>query len=245
MRPANSQVLSLALHVFLAAMLVWIGARSPVVLPKTVSGPSRLVRLLGPHRRTAADRGGGSNRTQLPARRGAPPPRAHRTFILPPQSTEPKLSIPQTVAIAVPEPALIAAQIGDPFSRYASGSLGKGGGLSAGNRGCCDGIGDGRTGRPGLGSQRIRPTTPPRLLYQVEPEFSEEARKAKYQGIVVLSIEVDINGRARDIRVVRSLGLGLDEKAVEAVAQWRFQPGSVDGKPILSTAIIEVNFHLL
>ena len=245
MRPANSQALSLALHVFLAAMLVWIGAGPSVVPPRIVPGPSRLVRLLAPPRKAAIDRGGGSNRTELPARHGAPPARAHRTFILPPQSTEPKLAIPQTVAFAVPEPALIAAQIGDPFSRYASGSLGDGGGGSIGNRGCCDGAGDGGTGRPGLGSQHIRPTTPPRVLYQVEPEFSEEARKAKYQGIVVLSIEVDIDGRAREIRVVRSLGLGLDEKAVEAVAQWRFQPGSVDGRPILSTAIIEVNFHLL
>ena len=245
MRPANSQALSLALHVLLAALLVWIGARSSVVLPEIVPRPSRLVRLLAFPRKASVERGGGSNHTESPARRDAPPPQAHRTFILPPQSTEPKLRLQQTFAFAVPEPALIAAQMGDPLSRYASGSLGVGVGVSIGVRGCCDGVGDERTGRPGLGSQRVRATTPPRVLYQVEPEFSEEARKAKYQGIVVLSIEVDINGRAREIRVLRSLGLGLDEKAVEAVAQWRFQPGSVDGHPIISTAIIEVNFHLL
>ena len=59
----------------------------------------------------------------------------------------------------------------------------------------------------------------------MEPEYSEEARKAKYQGTVLLYIEVDTDGRATNIRVVRSLGLGLDEKAIEAVKKWKFKPG--------------------
>jgi len=79
----------------------------------------------------------------------------------------------------------------------------------------------------------------------VEPEFSEEARKAKYSGIVELSIEVDTSGHARAFRVLRSPGLGLDEKAIEAVMQWRFKPGSQDGKAVVTTATIEVTFHLL
>ena len=83
------------------------------------------------------------------------------------------------------------------------------------------------------------------VLFQVEPEFSEEARKAKLQGVVMLYGEVDINGRLRNIRVTRGLGLGLEEKAVEAVKQWRFRPGTRDGKPVVSAAAIEVNFHLL
>ena len=65
----------------------------------------------------------------------------------------------------------------------------------------------------------------PALLYKVEPEYSEEARKAKYQGTVVLYVEVDTSGKARNLRVLRSLGLGLDEKAIEAVQKWRFRPG--------------------
>ena len=65
---------------------------------------------------------------------------------------------------------------------------------------------------------------------KVEPEFSEEARKAKYQGVVVLSIEVDANGNVRNVRVQRGLGLGLDEKAIDAVSRWRFRPGLFDGK---------------
>jgi TonB family protein len=83
------------------------------------------------------------------------------------------------------------------------------------------------------------------VLFQVEPEFSEEARKAKLQGVVMLYGEVDTNGRLRNIRVTRGLGLGLEEKAIEAVKQWRFRPGTRDGKPVVAAATIEVNFHLL
>jgi len=88
-------------------------------------------------------------------------------------------------------------------------------------------------------------TTAPVVLYKKEPEYSEEARKAKYQGTVVLYIEVDPSGRAINPRVVRSLGLGLDEKALEAVKQWKFRPGYRDGKPVTVAAQIEVNFRLL
>src|SRR5229473_2965729 len=65
----------------------------------------------------------------------------------------------------------------------------------------------------------------PVVLYKVDPEYAEEARKAKYSGTVVLQLIVDSGGCARDIRVDHSLGLGLDEKAVEAVKRWKFRPG--------------------
>jgi TonB family protein len=87
--------------------------------------------------------------------------------------------------------------------------------------------------------------TPPQLVYKVEPEFSEEARRAKYSGAVVLAIQVDSNGTARDIQVRQGLGLGLDEKAIEAVSHWRFRPAIVDGKPVASEAVVQVNFQLL
>ena len=83
------------------------------------------------------------------------------------------------------------------------------------------------------------------MLYKVDPEYSEEARKAKYSGTVVVYIEVDETGHARNLRVVRSIGLGLDEKAIEAVNKWRFKPGLKDGKPVVVAAHIEVNFRLL
>ena len=85
----------------------------------------------------------------------------------------------------------------------------------------------------------------PTLVAKFEPEYSEEARKAKYSGTVLLSIVVDAEGHARDIHVVKSLGMGLDEKAMEAVAKWKFKPGTKDGKAVNVRAQIEVNFRLL
>jgi TonB family protein len=82
-------------------------------------------------------------------------------------------------------------------------------------------------------------------IYRPEPDYSEKARKAKYQGTVVLYVEVDPSGHPRNIKVVRSLGLGLDEKAVEAVSRWEFRPGMKDGQPVTVAATIEVNFRLL
>ena len=87
--------------------------------------------------------------------------------------------------------------------------------------------------------------TAPLLVSKVEPAYSDEARKAKYSGTVLLSIVVDGRGVPRDIRVVRPLGLGLDEKAIEAVSKWRFNPGLKDGNPVPVRATIEVSFRLL
>ena len=74
---------------------------------------------------------------------------------------------------------------------------------------------------------------------------TEEARKAKYSGSVTLAIVVDTEGRARDIHVTKSLGMGLDEKAIEAVQKWRFKPGMKGGQAVNVRATIEVNFRLL
>jgi TonB family protein len=87
--------------------------------------------------------------------------------------------------------------------------------------------------------------TAPSLVYKVEPEYSEEARKAKYQGTVVLYVEVEPSGRAQNMRVIQSLGLGLDEKAIEAVRKWKFRPGYKNGKPVTVVATVEVSFRLL
>jgi TonB family protein len=87
--------------------------------------------------------------------------------------------------------------------------------------------------------------TAPRLVYKVEPEYSEPARKAKFQGTALIYVEVGPDGYATNIRTVRMVGLGLDEKAVEAVRQWRFLPGMKDGAPVTVAATIEVNFRLL
>jgi TonB family protein len=87
--------------------------------------------------------------------------------------------------------------------------------------------------------------SPPKLLSKVEPEYSEEGRVAKYQGTVALYVDIDVDGVPRNIRIARSLGFALDENAVAAVQQWRFQPAVKDGAPITVQASIEVNFRLL
>jgi TonB family protein len=87
--------------------------------------------------------------------------------------------------------------------------------------------------------------TAPSVLYRVEPEYSEEARKAKYSGEVMVSVVVDTEGHARNIHVVKSLGMGLDEKAMEAIDKWKFKPGMKDGKPVNVQATILVTFRLL
>ncbi len=84
----------------------------------------------------------------------------------------------------------------------------------------------------------------PRVVYSPEPEYSEEARKAKYQGTVVLHLIIGSDGRPRDIRIQRSLGLGLDEKAIETVRTWRFEPAKKDGQPVAVAINVEVNFNL-
>lgn len=86
--------------------------------------------------------------------------------------------------------------------------------------------------------------TPPKVIFQNEPPFSEEARQAKFQGTAVLLFRVDKTGNVRNVRILVPLGYGLDEKAVKAVSTWRFEPGKKDGEPIDAEIAVEVDFHL-
>jgi TonB family protein len=85
----------------------------------------------------------------------------------------------------------------------------------------------------------------PSVAQKVDPEYSEEARAARLQGTVVVEVVIGADGIPHDPRVVRGLGLGLDENAVEAINQWQFKPGVKDGEPAKVAATIEVNFRLL
>jgi TonB family protein len=87
--------------------------------------------------------------------------------------------------------------------------------------------------------------TPPVLTYRIDPEYSDEARKAKYSGTIDLSVLVDETGKVAAVNVVHALGMGLDEKAMEAVRQWRFDPATQNGKPIAAQVPLSVNFRLL
>ena len=246
MPTAKSQTLSVGLHLAAVAFLILLTAHS-VPSPPSVAAPRRIVPLAPLHRvymDRAEQHQGGSNQTLLPARHGAPPPAARNTFIPPKSIPDPKLPMMMTVAFDSPTIEIAASNIGDPYSKLGVGALGSRGvnGIGAG---CCKGIGDGEKGTPGISSGLGHRITPPQLIYKVEPEFSEEARKAKYSGMVILAIEVDATGHARAFRVIQSPGLGLEQKAIDAVKQWRFRPGYQDGKPVVTGATVEVNFRLL
>ena len=87
-------------------------------------------------------------------------------------------------------------------------------------------------------------TVLPKVIYKAEPQYTEEAKAAKVMGTVALKLMVDEQGNAQDIQVTKSLDQGLDQKAIEAVRQWRFTPGTVDGKAAAVSVNIEVNFKL-
>ena len=162
---------------------------------------------------------------------------------------DPSILAPPDVVL----PQVALNNYGDPLGKLNtfSNGPGSGGGIGAGvgggiGPGSGSGAGSGSGGGFGGGAFRMGGgATAPALLYKVEPEYSEEARKAKYQGTVVLRVVIDASGRAVNAEVVRSLGLGLDEKAMEAVRKWKFRPGYKDGKPVAVVAQIEVNFRLL
>jgi len=119
---------------------------------------------------------------------------------------------------------------------------GEGTGIGSGKGG---GLGPGEGGGTGGGIYSVGGgVSAPIPIYKPEPAYSEEARKAKYQGTVVLWIVVDVQGNVTDPRVVRPLGLGLDEKALETVRTWKFKPALRNGSPVPVRVIVEVSFRL-
>lgn len=202
--------------------------------------------------------GGGGDRSPLPASKGRAPRPSFRQFT-PPMAVihnpNPKLVMEPTLVIQPDAklPNVNMPQYGDPLAKVGppSSGPGSGGGIGTGSGGGIGpgrgpGFGPGEGGGIGGGVYRVGGgISPPVPLYKVEPEYSEEARKAKFQGTVILSIVVDERGLPGSFKVVRPLGLGLDEKAIEAVQKWRFRPAYKDGKPVAVMATVEVNFRLL
>jgi protein TonB len=193
--------------------------------------------------------GGGGQHDLAPVSKGRLPDLAQKQLIPPkaPPTVAPKLAIVPTVVV---QKDLNLANndmpnLGAPNSSLKGISLGNGTGTGIGS-GNGSGIGPGSGGNIGGGVQHIGGgVSKPVVLYQVEPEFSEEARKAKFSGNVEVYLWVDTDGRPSHIRVVRPIGMGLDEKAVEAVRQYRFKPAMKDGKPVQVDLYVDVNFQIL
>ncbi len=249
-----SQLISIALHITLLALLlipitnsstavIFVELHQPLLLP-----PIRL-------RTVEAGGGGGGPQAPSPVTQGSLPQSARRP-LLPPQlrplessvlMIEPALDLPQ------PDPALMKfANLGSPWAAPGPPSPGNG---KAGYLG----DGEGGPAGPGIGRKGIGPdsgsnvggsskctqSVSPVLLFKVEPEFTEEARKARVQGAVMIKAIINELGVVMQPQVTRSLGLGLDERALEAVEKWRFKAGVKNCRPAAMSAWIEVHFHLL
>lgn len=200
--------------------------------------------------------GGGLHVLRTPSRGKLPVFRRHP--LAPPQvkvQFKPLLPVPPALAVerhvALPEPNL--PQFGDPVAVAAPptngpGSLeGAGVGAQGGiGPGSGAGYGPGAGGNLGGGAASFgADVSSPQVVYDPNPQYSDAARKAKYQGTVVLLVDIGVDGRAHNIRVIQPLGLGLDQKAIEAVRQWRFIPAKRrNGQPVQVAADIQVNFHL-
>jgi protein TonB len=154
----------------------------------------------------------------------------------------PKLAVQQAMVDA-PDININAADIGDPMGKIGPLSGGPGGPSGIGD-GTGRSIGNG-AGPGGISYKALGITQEPKLLHAEEPEYTDEARRARHQGSVLLAIDVDVNGRVTNIRVIRSLGLGLDEKAIDAVMKWKFRPAMAGGRPVTAPAQVQVTFHLL
>ncbi len=261
------QALSLAIHVVVLVLILLPllpGILNPRttqagvigVVPIDVSSP--ILPKLPPGNKKAGGGGGGGEHNPIPASRGKLPKPSY-TQLAPPSvhpPINPRLQVPATI-LAVPDikiPSPNLPNYGDPMAKLMTDSNGPGGGGGIGTgQGTGVGSGDGagfgpghgwntgggypRAGENGYGS--------PDCIYCPPPQFSDEAVKAKYQGIVTLLVVIQPDGRATDIHVANGPGLGLEEKAIEAVRAWRFKPAlGPDGKPAAVRMPIEVTFRL-
>jgi periplasmic protein TonB len=263
----KSGSLSMLIHVGLIGALIGIsviGAKKVVQeehLTTTLVAPdiSEYMPLSKKANDTLSGGGGGGDHSKIAPPKGRLPKFAMEQ-ITPPamvvRNDNPKLAVEPTVVVP-PQVAMnhgTMPNLGDIKSPIPAGPMsngtgtgagigsGSGGGIGSGTGG---GVGEGRGGGMGGGVFRVGGgVSAPRAVDTPDPEYSEEARKAKYQGTVVLWLIVDPSGHPKDIRVSRTLGMGLDQKAIEAVKKWKFEPAMKDGKPVAVQINVEVNFHL-
>jgi len=192
--------------------------------------------------------GGGGQHDLAPVTQGHLPKLAQEQIVPPkaPPTIPPKLPVEPTVVV---QPDLKMAtntmpMIGAPNSSLKGFSMGNGSGTGIGS-GNGNGIGPGSGGNTGGGVMHVGGgIAPPKIVFQPDPEFSEEARKAKFSGNVEVYLWVDEQGNPSHIRVARGVGMGLDEKAVEAVRQYKFKPAMQNGKPVKVDLYIDVNFQI-
>lgn len=243
------------------AVLFWVGIRvRPVKARATATETVDLkpyTPITPPKDDVMGGGGGGGDRDLVEVSKGRLPKLA-KEQITPPQivrNDHPKLAVEPTIVMPqnIPLPNANMPDVGLPTSTQvqlasngvgSSAGMGSGshGGLGSGNGG---GYGPGSGGGTGGGVYHVGGgVSAPSVIYSVDPEYSDEARRAKYTGIVMVSLIVDTQGLPQHVHVVRQLGMGLDEKAVEAVRQYKFKPAMFQGKAVPVEVNIEVNFQI-
>ncbi|HVZ60584.1 MAG TPA: energy transducer TonB [Terriglobales bacterium] len=260
---------STTVHIFAVAAIIWFsiyGNRlTSAVKPKDhveLIAPDVSVYMPMPAKAIQAPSGGGGgggDRDKLQAPKGKLPKQSMEQFT-PPQMVirNPNPKLPMEPTVVIPPTVQLAnnnlPNLGDPKSVIPSGppsnGIGSGGGIGSGSgggvgSGSGPGVGPGSGGGTGGGVFRVGGgVSAPRALFTPDPEYSEEARRAKYQGTVVLWLIVGPDGRPNQVKVARTLGMGLDQKAIEAVRNWRFDPAKLNGSPVAVQINVEVNFRL-
>jgi protein TonB len=264
----RSAFVSVILHLFAIAgvlagsLIPTTPTRKVSAIPEQVTliAPSKDVYTLPPALQEAGGGGGGGDLSKLPAPKGRLPQLSNQQ-ITPPamvvRNEHPKLPAEPTV-VAPPKLDVSSAKLpnlGDPAapampSQLASNGTGSGGGIGSGSgggvgKGAGPGIGEGRGGGVGGGVFRVGGgVLAPRPISTPDPQYTDEARQAKYEGTCVLGMIVGPDGKPREIRIQRGIGMGLDKKAMEAVQQWRFSPATKDGQPVSVLISVEVSFKL-
>lgn len=263
-RSRKSRWISIGLHALvfaaLAVFLFW-HPKKPVMMAKVVPPPAFNITPFMPLQAAptvSGGGGGGGDRDVLQAAKGRLPKISKVQFVPPDEiirNPKPKLAVEPTVVmpqnIHLPNNAL--PNLGDPSTMVKgplSNGTGRSGGIGSGTSGGIGsgsgaGVGPGQGGGYGGGLYHVGGgVTPPVAIYAPEPEFSDQARMAKYQGQAVVEVIVDAHGMPQDARVIRALGMGLDEKALEAVKQYRFKPAMLRGRPVPVMIDVIVDFHI-
>lgn len=250
-RSPASTALAVVLHAAIILLIVFLIAKHVQLSapPKTLVTLTDIPLAPPVAPKATAIGGGGGAHDIAPVTQGRLPKLAQQQIVPPmaPPTIPPKLAVDPSVVV---QKDLKMADsnlpnLGMPNAPAAAvGSLGtgNGGGIGSGNG---NGIGPGEGGNTGGGVFRVGGSVrAPVLTHEEEAEFSEEARKAKFSGNVMVSMVVDENGNPKSVRVIRGVGMGLDEKALEAARMYKFRPALKDGKPVKVVISLEINFQI-
>jgi len=256
-RNPTATALAIVINGLIVLTILWVGARKigAVVVPEPVKVVALVDPLPPPPLPKAPPKaivmsGGGGQPTPRPVARGNPPKLEAKPVMLvttAPPRIAPRLAIEPTLNVQ-PELKMAKAEVptlGMSNAPVVVASMGNGAGAGLG-AGTGNGLGSGTGGNYGGGVFKIGGgVSQPEVISAPEPAFTEEARQAKASGKVVVYLQVNPEGHPMHVKVIRGLGMGLDEKAIEAVRQYKFKPAMKDGHPVTVEMNVEVNFQIL